>query len=100
MINQHAKWLKVCDHLPWRRPIASLNDLLSSPAWRHDHNGFSRQDPGFTAHVINTKVEVIRVYLPPDANTLLSVTDQCLRRRNDVLASTKQEPTGGSYPTP
>ncbi|MFB1490166.1 MULTISPECIES: hypothetical protein [unclassified Thiocapsa] len=77
-----------------------LNDLLSSPAWRQDHKGFSHLDPGFIDHVINTKAEVIRVYLPPDANTLLSVTDQCLRHRHDVLASTKQRPTGGSSPTP
>ena len=75
MFNQHAKWLKVCSHIPWRRPIASLNYLLSSHVWRQDHNGFSHQDPGFIDHVINKKAEVIRVYLPPDANTLLSVTD-------------------------
>ncbi|MEA1053741.1 phosphoketolase, partial [Lamprobacter modestohalophilus] len=81
MFNQHAKWLKVCNDIPWRRPIASLNYLLSSHVWRQDHNGFSHQDPGFIDHVINKKAEVIRVYLPPDANTLLSVTDHCLRSR-------------------
>jgi xylulose-5-phosphate/fructose-6-phosphate phosphoketolase len=84
MFNQHAKWLKVCGHIPWRRPIASLNYLLSSHVWRQDHNGFSHQDPGFIDHVVNKKAEVIRVYLPPDANTLLSVTDHCLRSRNKV----------------
>jgi len=84
MFNQHAKWLKVCHHIPWRRPIASLNYLLSSLVWRQDHNGFSHQDPGFIDHIVNKKAEVIRVYLPPDANTLLSVTDHCLRSRNYV----------------
>jgi xylulose-5-phosphate/fructose-6-phosphate phosphoketolase len=84
MFNQHAKWLKVCGHIPWRRPIASLNYLLSSHVWRQDHNGFSHQDPGFIDHVVNKKAAVIRVYLPPDANTLLSVTDHCLRSRNHV----------------
>jgi len=84
MFNQHAKWLKVTNHIPWRRPIASLNYLLSSHVWRQDHNGFSHQDPGFIDHVVNKKAEVIRVYLPPDANTLLSVTDHCLRSRNHV----------------
>ncbi|MFZ3014182.1 MAG: phosphoketolase family protein [Nitrospira sp.] len=84
MFNQHAKWLKVCNHIPWRRPIASLNYLLSSHVWRQDHNGFSHQDPGFIDHVVNKKAEVIRVYLPPDANTLLSITDHCLRSRNHV----------------
>lgn len=84
MFNQHAKWLKVCNHISWRRPIASLNYLLSSHVWRQDHNGFSHQDPGFIDHVVNKKAEVIRVYLPPDANTLLSVTDHCLRSRNHV----------------
>jgi xylulose-5-phosphate/fructose-6-phosphate phosphoketolase len=84
MFNQHAKWLKVCGHVPWRRPIASLNYLLSSHVWRQDHNGFSHQDPGFIDHVVNKKAEVIRVYLPPDANCLLSVTDHCLRSRNYV----------------
>ncbi len=84
MFNQHAKWLKVCNHIPWRRPVASLNYLLSSHVWRQDHNGFSHQDPGFIDHVVNKKAEVIRVYLPPDANTLLCVTDHCLRSRNYV----------------
>ncbi len=84
MFNQHAKWLKVCRHIPWRRPIASLNYLLSSHVWRQDHNGFSHQDPGFIDHVVNKKAEVVRVYLPPDANTLLSVTNHCLRSRNYV----------------
>jgi len=92
MFNQHAKWLKVCGHIPWRRPIASLNYLLSSHVWRQDHNGFSHQDPGFLDHVVNKKSEVIRVYLPPDANTLLSVTDHCLRSRNyvNVVVAGKQ----------
>jgi len=92
MFNQHAKWLKVCGHIPWRRPIASLNYLLSSHVWRQDHNGFSHQDPGFLDHVVNKKAEVIRVYLPPDANTLLSVTDHCLRSRNyvNVIVAGKQ----------
>jgi xylulose-5-phosphate/fructose-6-phosphate phosphoketolase len=92
MFNQHAKWLKVANHIPWRRPIASLNYLLSSHVWRQDHNGFSHQDPGFIDHVINKKAEVIRVYLPPDANTLLSVTDHCLRSRNyvNVIVAGKQ----------
>jgi xylulose-5-phosphate/fructose-6-phosphate phosphoketolase len=84
MFNQHAKWLKVTRHIPWRRPIASLNYLLTSHVWRQDHNGFSHQDPGFIDYVVNKKAEVIRVYLPPDANTLLSVTDHCLRSRNYV----------------
>src|SRR4029453_17936640 len=84
MFNQHAKWLKVCNHTPWRPPIASLNSLLSSHVWRQDHNGFSHQDPGFIDHVVNKKAEIIRVYLPPDANTLLCVTDECLRSRNLV----------------
>jgi len=84
MFNQHAKWLKVCRDIGWRRPIASLNYLLSSHVWRQDHNGFSHQDPGFIDHVVNKKAEVIRVYLPPDANSLLSVTDHCLRSRNYV----------------
>jgi xylulose-5-phosphate/fructose-6-phosphate phosphoketolase len=92
MFNQHAKWLKVCNHIPWRRPIASLNILLSSHVWRQDHNGFSHQDPGFIDHVVNKKSEIIRVYLPPDANTLLSVTDHCLRSRNyvNVIVAGKQ----------
>jgi xylulose-5-phosphate/fructose-6-phosphate phosphoketolase len=92
MFNQHAKWLKVCNQTQWRRPIASLNYLLSSHVWRQDHNGFSHQDPGFIDHVVNKKAEVIRVYLPPDANTLLSVTDHCLRSRNyiNVVVAGKQ----------
>jgi xylulose-5-phosphate/fructose-6-phosphate phosphoketolase len=84
MFNQHAKWLKVTRSIPWREPIASLNYLLTSHVWRQDHNGFSHQDPGFIDHVVNKKAEVIRVYLPPDANTLLSVADHCLRSRDYV----------------
>ena len=80
MFNQHAKWLKVCNEIEWRRPVASLNYLLSSHVWRQDHNGFSHQDPGFIDHVMNKKAEVVRVYLPPDANCLLSVTDHCLKK--------------------
>ncbi|MDE3225862.1 MAG: phosphoketolase family protein [Nitrospirota bacterium] len=92
MFNQHAKWLKTTRHIPWRRPIASLNYLLTSHVWRQDHNGFSHQDPGFIDHVVNKKAEVIRVYLPPDANTLLSVTDHCLRSRHyvNVVVAGKQ----------
>ncbi len=92
MFNQHAKWLKVSRCIPWRRPIASLNYLLSSHVWRQDHNGFSHQDPGFIDHVVNKKAEVIRVYLPPDTNTLLSVTDHCLRSHNyvNVIVAGKQ----------
>jgi len=93
MFNQHAKWLKVTrDEIPWRRPIASLNYLLTSHVWRQDHNGFSHQDPGFIDHVVNKKADVVRVYFPPDANTLLSVTDHCLRSRNyvNVIVSGKQ----------
>ena len=92
MFNQHAKWLKVTRDIPWRRPIASLNYLLSSHVWRQDHNGFSHQDPGFIDHVVNKKAEVIRVYLPPDANTLLSVADHCLRSRDyvNVIVAGKQ----------
>jgi xylulose-5-phosphate/fructose-6-phosphate phosphoketolase len=92
MFNQHAKWLKVTRGIPWRRPIASLNYLLSSHVWRQDHNGFSHQDPGFIDHVVNKKAEIIRVYLPPDANTLLSVGDHCLRSRNyvNVIVAGKQ----------
>jgi xylulose-5-phosphate/fructose-6-phosphate phosphoketolase len=92
MFNQHAKWLKVCNHIHWRRPVASLNYLLSSHVWRQDHNGFSHQDPGFIDHVVNKKADVVRVYLPPDANTLLSVTDHCLRSRNyiNVIVAGKQ----------
>ena len=93
MFNQHAKWLKTTSkEIRWRRPIASLNYLLSSHVWRQDHNGFSHQDPGFIDHVVNKKADVIRVYLPPDANTLLSVTDHCLRSRNyvNVIVAGKQ----------
>ncbi|MBE0660319.1 MAG: phosphoketolase family protein [Bryobacteraceae bacterium] len=92
MFNQHAKWLKVANGIPWRRPIASLNYLLSSHVWRQDHNGFSHQDPGFIDHVVNKKAEIVRVYLPPDANTLLSVTNHCLRSRNyvNVIVASKQ----------
>ena len=92
MFNQHAKWLKTTNDIPWRRPIASLNYLLTSHVWRQDHNGFSHQDPGFIDHVINKKAEVVRVYLPPDANTLLSVTDHCLRSRHyvNVIIAGKQ----------
>ena len=92
MFNQHAKWLKVTRDIPWRRPVASLNYLLSSHVWRQDHNGFSHQDPGFIDHVVNKKAEIIRVYLPPDANCLLSVTDHCLRSRNyvNVIVAGKQ----------
>jgi xylulose-5-phosphate/fructose-6-phosphate phosphoketolase len=92
MFNQHAKWLKVTRHIPWRRPIASLNYLLTSHVWRQDHNGFSHQDPGFIDHVVNKKAEIIRVYLPPDANTLLSVTDHCMRSHNyiNVIVAGKQ----------
>jgi xylulose-5-phosphate/fructose-6-phosphate phosphoketolase len=95
MFNQHAKWLKVTAHIPWRRPIASLNYLLASHVWRQDHNGFTHQDPGFIDHVVNKKAEVVRVYLPPDANCLLSVVDHCLRSRhyvNVVIA--------GKHPSP
>jgi xylulose-5-phosphate/fructose-6-phosphate phosphoketolase len=92
MFNQHAKWLKTTRHIPWRRPIASLNYLLTSHVWRQDHNGFSHQDPGFIDHVVNKKAEVVRVYLPPDANSLLSVVDHCLRSRNlvNVIIAGKQ----------
>jgi xylulose-5-phosphate/fructose-6-phosphate phosphoketolase len=92
MFNQHAKWLKTTRHIPWRRPIASLNYLLTSHVWRQDHNGFSHQDPGFIDHVVNKKADVVRVYLPPDANTLLSVADHCLRSRNyvNVIVAGKQ----------
>ena len=95
MFNQHAKWLKVTREIPWRRPIASLNYLLTSHVWRQDNNGFSHQDPGFIDHVVNKKAEVIRIYLPPDANTLLSVTDHCLRSRsyvNVVIAGKQPAP--------
>jgi xylulose-5-phosphate/fructose-6-phosphate phosphoketolase len=92
MFNQHAKWLKMTREIPWRRPIASLNYLLTSHVWRQDHNGFSHQDPGFIDHVVNKKAEVIRVYLPPDSNCLLSVADHCLRSRNyvNVIVAGKQ----------
>jgi xylulose-5-phosphate/fructose-6-phosphate phosphoketolase len=92
MFNQHAKWLKVTNGIPWRRPIASLNYLLTSHVWRQDHNGLSHQDPGFIDHVVNKKSEVIRVYLPPDANTLLSTVDHCLRSRHyvNVIVAGKQ----------
>jgi xylulose-5-phosphate/fructose-6-phosphate phosphoketolase len=92
MFNQHAKWLKTTTGIPWRRPVASLNYLLSSHVWRQDHNGFSHQDPGFIDHVVNKKAEVIRVYLPPDTNTLLSIADHCLRSRNyvNVIVAGKQ----------
>ena len=92
MFNQHAKWLKVSREIPWRKPIASLNYLLTSHVWRQDHNGFSHQDPGFIDHVVNKKADVVRVYLPPDANTLLSVADHCLRSRNyvNVIVAGKQ----------
>jgi xylulose-5-phosphate/fructose-6-phosphate phosphoketolase len=92
MFNQHAKWLKVTREIPWRRPIASLNYLLTSHVWRQDHNGFSHQDPGFIDHVVNKKAGIVRVYLPPDANTLLSVADHCLRSRQyvNVIVAGKQ----------
>jgi xylulose-5-phosphate/fructose-6-phosphate phosphoketolase len=92
MFNQHAKWLKVTRQIPWRRPVASLNYLLTSHVWRQDHNGFSHQDPGFIDHVVNKKPEVVRVYLPPDTNTLLSVADHCLRSRHyvNVIVAGKQ----------
>jgi xylulose-5-phosphate/fructose-6-phosphate phosphoketolase len=92
MFNQHAKWLKTTRHIPWRAPIASLNYLLSSHVWRQDHNGLSHQDPGFIDHVVNKKAEVVRVYLPPDTNTLLSVADHCLRSRHyvNVIVAGKQ----------
>ncbi len=95
MFNQHAKWLKVTAHLPWRRKIASLNYLLSSHVWRQDHNGFTHQDPGFIDHVVNKKSEIVRVYLPPDANCLLSVMDHCLRSRHYVNVV-----VAGKHPAP
>ena len=95
MFNQHAKWLKVTRHIPWRRPIASLNYLLASHVWRQDHNGFTHQDPGFLDVVVNKKAEVVRVYLPPDANCLLSVMDHCLRSRNYVNVV-----VAGKHPAP
>jgi xylulose-5-phosphate/fructose-6-phosphate phosphoketolase len=92
MFNQHAKWLKVTRKITWRRPIASLNYLLTSHVWRQDHNGFTHQDPGFIDHVVNKKADIVRVYLPPDANCLLSVADHCLRSRNyvNVIVAGKQ----------
>lgn len=92
MFNQHAKWLKVSKQIPWRRPVASLNYLLTSHVWRQDHNGFSHQDPGFIDHVVNKKADIIRVYLPPDINTLLTITDKCLRSRDfiNVIVAGKQ----------
>jgi xylulose-5-phosphate/fructose-6-phosphate phosphoketolase len=95
MFNQHAKWLKVTSHLPWRRKISSLNYLLASHVWRQDHNGFSHQDPGFIDHVVNKKAEVVRVYFPPDANCLLSVMDHCLRSRHYVNVV-----VAGKHPAP
>ena len=95
MFNQHAKWLKVTAQLPWRRKIASLNYLLSSHVWRQDHNGFTHQDPGFIDHVVNKKASVVRVYLPPDANCLLSVIDHCLRSRHYVNVV-----VAGKHPSP
>ena len=95
MFNQHAKWLKVTNHLPWRRKISSLNYLLASHVWRQDHNGFTHQDPGFIDHVVNKKAEVVRVYLPPDANCLLSVIDHCLRSRQYVNVV-----VAGKHPAP
>src|SRR5690606_16880560 len=92
MLQPHAKWLKVSNDIRWRKPIPSLNYLLTSHVWRQDHNGFSHQDPGFIDHVVNKKAEVVRVYLPPDANSLLCVADQCLRSRNfvNVIVAGKQ----------
>jgi xylulose-5-phosphate/fructose-6-phosphate phosphoketolase len=95
MFNQHAKWLKTSRRIPWRRPLPSLNYLLTSHVWRQDHNGFSHQDPGFLDHVVNKKAEVVRVYLPPDANTLLSVADHCLRSRHYVNVI-----VAGKHPAP
>jgi xylulose-5-phosphate/fructose-6-phosphate phosphoketolase len=95
MFNQHAKWLKVTSKLPWRRKIASLNYLLASHVWRQDHNGFTHQDPGFLDYVVNKKAEVVRVYLPPDANCLLSVMDHCLRSRHEVNVV-----VAGKHPAP
>jgi xylulose-5-phosphate/fructose-6-phosphate phosphoketolase len=93
MFNQHAKWLKVSGEIPWRRPVASLNYLLTSHVWRQDHNGFSHQDPGFIDHAVNKKADVIRVYLPPDANSLLYVADKCLRSRDfiNIIVAGKQQ---------
>ncbi len=101
MFNQHAKWLKTTREIPWRKPIASLNYLLSSHVWRQDHNGFTHQDPGFIDHVVNKKAEIIRVYLPPDANTLLSVMDHCLRAKHyvNVVVAGKHPRRSGSTST-
>ncbi|HVE12442.1 MAG TPA: phosphoketolase family protein, partial [Elusimicrobiota bacterium] len=95
MFNQHAKWLKMTAAIPWRRPLASLNYLLTSHVWRQDHNGFSHQDPGFLDHVVNKKSEIVRIYLPPDANCLLSVLDHCLRSRHYVNVM-----VAGKHPAP
>ncbi|MDB5887824.1 MAG: Xylulose-5-phosphate phosphoketolase [Rhodocyclales bacterium] len=95
MFNQHAKWLAVTARLPWRRKISSLNYLLASHVWRQDHNGFTHQDPGFIDHVVNKKADVVRVYLPPDANCLLSVMDHCLRSRHYVNVV-----VAGKHPAP
>jgi xylulose-5-phosphate/fructose-6-phosphate phosphoketolase len=100
MFNQHAKWLKTIRHLDWRRPVPSLNYLLSSHVWRQDHNGFSHQDPGFIDHVVNKKAEVIRVYLPPDANTLLWTMDHCLRSTNLVNVVVAGAGAGGQRDGP
>src|ERR1043166_1070249 len=93
MFNQHAKWLAICRHLPWRAPISSLNLLITSTVWRQDHNGFTHQDPGFLDVVCNTSPDVCRIYLPPDVNTLLSVADHCLKSTNyiNVIVSDKQK---------
>jgi xylulose-5-phosphate/fructose-6-phosphate phosphoketolase len=92
MFNQHAKWLTICNQLPWRQNVASLNLLITSTVWRQDHNGFTHQDPGFLDVVVNKRAEVTRIYLPPDANSLLSVADHCLRSENyiNVIVSDKQ----------
>ena len=92
MYNQHAKWLEAVRHIAWRKPIASLNYLLTSHVWRQDHNGFSHQDPGFLDNAFNKKPEIVRAYFPPDANTLLSVADHCLRSRNyvNIIVAGKQ----------
>jgi xylulose-5-phosphate/fructose-6-phosphate phosphoketolase len=97
MVNQHAKWLKTTRELAWRAPVPSLNYLLTSHVWRQDHNGFSHQDPGFIDHLVNKKGDVVRVYLPPDANTLLSVTDHCLRSRHYINVIVAGKQTGPSY---
>ena len=99
MFNQHAKWLKVTRGIPWRAPIASLNYLLTSHVWRQDHNGFSHQDPGFIDHVVNKKAEVVRVYLPPDANSLLSVADHCLRSAQLRQRDRRRQAAGAQWLT-